>query len=51
MRVREVQLLGRKGENSGGFSGGEPTPARQPQQQQPSTPVGMDAGVADDLPF
>jgi single-strand DNA-binding protein len=48
MRVREVQLLGRKGENSG-FGGGE-APARQPQAQ-PATPAGIDAGVADDLPF
>ncbi len=51
MRVREVQLLGRKGDNPGGFGGGE-TPARQPQTQQTATPAGMDtAGIADDLPF
>lgn len=51
MRVREVQLLGRKGENTGGFGGGE-MPARQPQQQQqPAAPVSIEDGVADDLPF
>jgi single-strand DNA-binding protein len=45
MRVREVQLLGRKGDNAGGGNyGNEPAPARQ------DVPAGMDE-VADDLPF
>lgn len=53
MRVREVQLLGRKGDNNGGgFNGGEAPAARQQQPQQNATPAGIDAGgVADDLPF
>lgn len=53
LRVREVQLIGRKGE--GGDNGGQTfqnaAPARQqaaPVQQQ--QPVGID-DVADDLPF
>jgi single-strand DNA-binding protein len=50
MRIREVQLLGRKGENGGGFGGGGEMPARQPQQQS-AAPAGIDAGIADDLPF
>ena len=46
LRVREVQLLGRKGDNSGGggFSGGNTN------NQQQTAPAGMD-DVADDLPF
>jgi single-strand DNA-binding protein len=45
MRVREVQLLGRKGDNAGGSNyGNETTPARQ------ETPASVDE-VADDLPF
>jgi single-strand DNA-binding protein len=47
MRVREVQLLGRKGDNttSGGSSyGNESAPARQ------DVPASVD-DVADDLPF
>ena len=53
MRVREVQLLGRKGENTGGGFGGGEIPARQPQpQQQTAAPASIEAGgVADDLPF
>jgi single-strand DNA-binding protein len=47
MRVREVQLLGRKGDNapgSGGNYGNESAPARQ------DVPASVD-DVADDLPF
>ena len=52
MRVREVQLLGRKGDNNGGYGGGDAPAARQQQPQQHATPAGIDAGgVADDLPF
>ena len=47
LRVREVQLLGRKGENSGGGSFQDSTPARQ----QDSQPAGVVDDVADDLPF
>ena len=48
LRVREVQLLGRKGENTGGGGYQDNSPARQesPSQQ----PAGID-DVADDLPF
>ena len=48
LRVKEVQLLGRKGENAGGGDFRESSPARQeaPSQQ----PAGID-DVADDLPF
>jgi len=49
MRVREVQLLGRRGDNPG-FGGNEGHAPRQ-QEAQPATPAGIDAGVADDLPF
>ena len=48
LRVREVQLLGRKGDNVGGGGYQDSSPARQesPSQQ----PAGID-DVADDLPF
>ena len=48
LRVREVQLLGRKGEGSGGGAFQESSPARQ--QETASQPAGID-DVADDLPF
>ncbi|RYF85734.1 MAG: single-stranded DNA-binding protein [Chitinophagaceae bacterium] len=48
LRVREVQLLGRKGENAGGGSFQDSAPARQ--QEAASQPAGID-DVADDLPF
>jgi single-strand DNA-binding protein len=48
LRVREVQLLGRKGDNVGG---GTQYEAPSAGRQETSTPVGMDEGVADDLPF
>ncbi len=48
LRVREVQLLGRKGENAG--FGGNEAPARQ-QETQHSAPAGIGSDVADDLPF
>ncbi len=46
MRVREVQLLGRKGDNAGGGSnyGNESSPVRQ------DVPASIDE-AADDLPF
>ena len=47
MRVREVQLLGRKGDNASGGGGNysnETAPARQ------DVPASVD-DVADDLPF
>ncbi len=48
MRVREVQLLGRKGDNnnSGGYS--NDASASAPRQD---VPAGVDDGIADDLPF
>jgi len=48
MRVREVQLLGRKGENNGG--GGSYSDAGSSGRQEAAAPAGMN-DVADDLPF
>ncbi len=50
MRIREVQLLGRKGDNAtgGGYQEGN-VPARQPESATPAS-AGID-DVADDLPF
>lgn len=54
MRVRDVQLLGRKGEGAQG--GGQPSsgyqeaPAPRQQQAAAPAPAGID-DVADDLPF
>jgi hypothetical protein len=49
MRVREVQLLGRKGENSGGSD--VSMPAQQSgSRQSASAPASIDE-AADDLPF
>ena len=47
LRVREVQLLGRKGEGAGGGGYQDSAPARQ----QDSQPAGVVDDVADDLPF
>lgn len=47
MRVREVQLLGRRGDGNGGSHDGGMSSARQDNSS--SQPVGVD--VADDLPF
>jgi single-strand DNA-binding protein len=49
LRVREVQLLGRKGENTGGYGGSE-APSRQ-QEAPSAAPAGIGSDVADDLPF
>lgn len=48
MRVREVQLLGRKGENNGGGGGSYEAPSNN--RQETSAPASID-NVADDLPF
>ena len=48
LRVREVQLLGRRGDNAGGGYQ-DSTPTRQ-QESGAATPAGID-DVADDLPF
>jgi single-strand DNA-binding protein len=48
MRVREVQLLGRKGENSVGGGYGDQS-SSAPQRQDAAAPASMD--MADDLPF
>jgi single-strand DNA-binding protein len=49
LRVREVQLLGRKGENAGG---GTQYDAPSASRQEASAPAGVDeGGLADDLPF
>ena len=53
MRVREVQLLGRKGENGGGggYSGTDsmPSSSSSMRQEAPAS-AGID-NMADDLPF
>ncbi|HEU0112744.1 MAG TPA: single-stranded DNA-binding protein [Flavisolibacter sp.] len=49
LRVREVQLLGRKGENTVGGGNQYEAPASAGRQDTPA-PAGMD-DVADDLPF
>lgn len=46
LRVREVQLLGRRGDNAGQ---GDSSMGHQRQDSTPSQPVGVD--MADDLPF
>jgi single-strand DNA-binding protein len=48
LRVREVQLLGRKGDNNNNLSTTENAPAAN--RQAAATPAGID-DVADDLPF
>jgi single-strand DNA-binding protein len=48
LRVREVQLLGRKGENSGG--GAQYDSSASNNRQESTAPAGID-DVADDLPF
>jgi single-strand DNA-binding protein len=49
MRVREVQLLGRKGDNVGGGSVSSEAPSYG-RQDSPAT-AGISEDVADDLPF
>jgi single-strand DNA-binding protein len=49
LRVREVQLLGRKGDNLGG---GSPASENTSYNRQESpAPAGVNDDVADDLPF
>jgi len=48
MRIREVQLLGRKGDNNGG--GGNYNNEAAPSRQDASAPASVDE-MADDLPF
>ena len=48
LRVREIQLLGRRGEGNG-LGGNES--AGRPQEAQQSSPAGIGSDVADDLPF
>jgi single-strand DNA-binding protein len=51
MRVREVQLLGRKGEGGGG-SYGDNNNASMPQQQRQESPAAASIDdMSDDLPF
>src|SRR5947209_3935924 len=50
LRVREVQLLGRRGDNPQGHTGNETTPARQ-ENVSTTAPAGIAEDVADDLPF
>ena len=49
LRVREVQLLGRKGDNPGGGGYQDNAPSRQ--QEAPATATAGIDDVADDLPF
>jgi len=49
MRVREVQLLGRRGESNG--LGGSEAPANRMQDVQTQAPASVGPDVADDLPF
>jgi single-strand DNA-binding protein len=49
MRVKEVQLLGRKGDNTGGGPSNSMDSASSSRQEAPVTQGGDD--VADDLPF
>ena len=49
LRVREVQLLGRKGDNMGGGSSSSEAPSFN-KSQEPS-PATVSDEVADDLPF
>jgi single-strand DNA-binding protein len=51
LRIREVQLLGGRNENGGGFGETNAAPRYQQEGQPASAPAGIDAGVADDLPF
>ena len=48
LRVREVQLLGRKGDNMGGGAPSSEAPSYN--RQETAAPAGID-DVADDLPF
>ena len=50
LRVREVQLLGRKGDNLGG-GGASQYEAPSASRQDAPTAANVDEGVADDLPF
>ena len=49
LRVREVQLLGRKGDNAGG--GSSASDSSSYNRQEASAPASVDDNVADDLPF
>jgi single-strand DNA-binding protein len=49
MRVREVQLLGRKGDNLGG--GPQDYNANQQNRQESTAHAGMNDEASDDLPF
>jgi single-strand DNA-binding protein len=49
LRVREVQLLGRKGDNLGGSPAASETPSYN--RQETNAPASVNDDVADDLPF
>jgi len=51
MRIREVQLLGRKGENNAGAGGFSNDSSSSGSRQDVPTTAGIDDGIADDLPF
>ena len=50
LRIREVQLLGRKGENTVGGGGYQEAPTPNRQESVATAPAGIE-DVADDLPF
>ena len=50
LRVREIQLLGRKGDNAGGGSAGMESNNSYGNRQSSPAPASVD-DVADDLPF
>src|SRR3712207_1266859 len=50
LRVREVQLLGRKGDNLGSGGGNNHADVQMPSRQETPAPASVDE-VADDLPF
>ena len=52
LRIREVQLLGRRGENTGGggYSNDAPSQNQPNRMQESNSPSSVDTG-ADDLPF
>lgn len=51
LRVREVQLLGRKGEGSAMGGGGNSDYGQQQSPQGMSAPASMNNEMSDDLPF
>ena len=51
MRVREVQLLGAKNDNTGGGGGTQEYNSNQQNRQDPTTSANLNEEGSDDLPF